>query len=828
MPSPSRSQIPAVSQAIAIAALAFLVLGGAPLLAAPNVTGFVDQHCAECHDAEMKKGGLDLTTLKWDPARRENFDEWVKVFDRVASGEMPPAKKPRPEASALAPFLDAIKQDLYATDAAQQTATGRTILRRLNRVEYERTVQDLLGIRIPLKDILPEDTPLHGFDTVAEGLRLSTLQIEKYLEAADVALDEAINLQVAPEPGKKQYFFKDESNVRKHLEIADGTVTDKVNPKNKHRQVLKELPDAIVYFNEGYPPAEVRQFNPRNTGMFRLRISGYVHQSLGRPVVMKVYADNFREKRLLGYFDMTDKPRVVELTAMLKGNEHLVIQPSDSNYDAQGKNVYNIGAQTYTGVGLALQWVEAEGPLIESWPPPSVKELFGDTPVNPADPKRKQFRNNRQIGFEIAPADAKATAKQVLENFAARAFRRPLEAGEADRFVKLATDALDAGDTFVDAMRVGFRGVLTAPQFLQFEERPGKLDDYALASRLSYFLWSTMPDETLMRLAADRKLSQPETLRAQAERLLNDPRSSEFVKNFAGQWLDLRSIDATSPDKRLYPEFDELMQLAMVEESEQFFAEILKSNLSVTNFIDSKFVMLNRQLAEHYGIEGVQGEQFRKVSLPAGSPRGGVLTQASVLKVTANGTTTSPVMRGAWVLKRVLGLPPAPPPPGVGSVEPDTRGATTIREQLALHRNVESCAGCHAKIDPPGFAMESFDVIGGFRERYRSQEKGDRAPSPRPGKYPTYKLGLPVDATGELADGRKFNGITEFKQLLLGQQEQIMRALTGKLLTYSTGAGISFLDRVVVAQIASRTAQQGGGLRTLVHEIIASPTFQSK
>ncbi|MEZ0275567.1 MAG: DUF1592 domain-containing protein, partial [Roseimicrobium sp.] len=802
MPTPSRSRIPIRTQAFAAAvAAAFVSLASSafPLSAAPNVTGFVDQHCAECHDAEMKKGGLDLTALKWDPAKRENFDEWVKVFDRVTTGEMPPAKKPRPEGAALTPFLASLKGELHNANAGQQKVTGRTLLRRLNRVEYERTVQDLLGIQTSLKDILPADTPMHGFDTVAEGLRLSTLQIEKYLEAADTAIEAAINLQVAPEPlAKKQYFFKEDQGTRKHLDIAEGTITNKNDPKSAHKHLLKELPDAVVFFNEGYPSAKIHGFNPRFTGMFKLRLAGYVHQSMGHPVVMRVYADNYREKRLLGYFDMTEQPRVTEMTVMLKDSEHINIQPSDSGIDEKGKNVYNVNVKEFKGPGLALQWLEAEGPLLESWPPPSVKKLFGDTPINPTDPKKKTFRNNRQIGFELAPVDPKASARQLLESFATRAFRRPLEAGEADRFVKLSTDAMDAGDTFLDAMRVGFRAVLTAPQFLLFEEKPGKLDDFALASRLSYFLWSTMPDETLMKLAAEKKLSQPEVLRAQTERLLKDEKAKAFVQNFAGQWLDLRSIEATSPDKRLYPEFDELMQLGMVAETEAFFAEILKDNLSVATFIDSKFVMLNRCMADLYEIEGVKGEEFRKVALPAGSPRGGVLTQASVLKVTANGTNTSPVMRGAWVLKRILGQPPAPPPPGVGSVEPDTRGATTIREQLALHRNVESCAGCHAKIDPPGFALESFDVIGGWRERYRSQEKGDAAPSKRPGRYPPYKLGPAVDATGELTDGSKFNGIAEFKQLLLKQQEQVVRTLAGKLLTYASGAGISFADRATV------------------------------
>jgi mono/diheme cytochrome c family protein len=791
---------------------------------------FLEAHCTDCHDAADKKGGLDLTAMKWEPVKRENFDEWVKVVDRVRSGEMPPKKKPRPDAAALKNFVNTLDNALHDFDAKREAANGRTVLRRLNRMEYENAMHDLLGITTPLAGILPEDTPMHGFDTVAEGLRFSQLQMEKYLEAADAALDDAINLNSEPEHVSKRYLFKDEQDVRKNLDTPVGTVTDKFNPKQTHRHLMRELPDAIVFFNEGYPPAQLRQFFPRGAGVFRFRISGYGYQSEGRAIPMRVYADNFREKRFLGWFEMTaDKPRVVELVAALKNNEHLLIEPTDTGVDKKGQGLYNIGAEAFTGAGLALQWVEVEGPLAESWPPPSVKKVFGDTPLTDVPKNKRRRMNNREIAYELSPADAKATAKQVIENFAARAFRRPLESGGADRLVKLATDELDAGVTFTDAVRVSLRGVLTSPQFLLFDEKPGRLDDFALASRLSFFLWSTMPDNELLKLAAQKKFAQPATFRAQVQRMLKDRRAHAFVENFTGQWLDLRAIDATTPDKRLYPEYDELLKLSMVDETEAFFAELLNKNLPVSNLIQSDFAMLNSRLATHYGIEGVSGEEFRRVALKPDSGRGGILTQASICKVTANGTTTSPVLRGAWVMKRLLGQTPPPPPANVGSIEPDTRGATTIREQLAKHRTSEACAGCHAKIDPPGFALESFDVIGGFRDRYRSQDKGDRVDKHTPGgRYYRVLLGPAVDASGELADGRKFAGIADFKTLLLGQQDQVMHALASNLVIYSTGAGISYGDRREIAAIVAKTKQQGGGLRTLIEEIVSSPLFQNK
>ena len=808
---------------------ALLLLWGSALYAAPQTNDFIDDYCANCHDSDEKKGGLDLTNLAWDLEKRGNFDEWVKVVDYVTKGEMPPKKKARPEAAAVQVFLDAIGNELRSYQGEVEAKQGRAILRRLNRVEYERTVQDLLRISIPLAGLLPADTPMHGFDTVAEGLRLSTLQMERYLDAADTALDAAITFAAEPEHMSKRAYFKDEKGIRKDIDTPEGTLDNPTDPKSKHRQLLLQLPDdSIVFFNPGYPTGDTHQLEQHPAGGYRVRISGYAYQSPGKPVIMRVYDDNYREKDLIGWFEMPpDQPRVVEFTSHLKENSHLRIESTYVGSDGKGGNIYNKPVKEFTGAGLALQWAELEGPFLASWPPPSMKILFGDIALKKIeDPKKHP---NRKNSYELVPDDPRADAKREIERFAARAFRRPLVEGEADRFVKLVDDELDSGTPFTDAMRVGFRGILTAPQFLLFQEAPGKLDDSALASRLSYFLWSTMPDEELLAAAAEKKLSDPQVLHAQVERMLKDKRSSAFVKNFTGQWLDLRNIDATTPDPKLYPESDELLRVSMVQETEKFFAEMLEQNLSYTNIVQSDFAILNSRLALHYGIGGVQGEEFRKVSLPAESPRGGLITQASILKVTANGTTTSPVLRGAWIMKKILGQPPQPPPPGTGTIEPDTRGATTVREQLAKHRTQEICAGCHSKIDPPGFALESFDVIGGYREAYRSQDKGKSVTIENCWGSPHYiKLGLPVDASGELPDGRTFSGIRDYKQLLLSQSEPILSSLAEKLVIYSSGAGITFADRPAVAAIVEKTKAQGGGLRTLIHEVVQSAIFQNK
>ncbi len=330
---------------------------------------------------------------------------------------------------------------------------------------------------------------------------------------------------------------------------------------------------------------------------------------------------------------------------------------------------------------------------------------------------------------------------------------------------------LAEGATFENAVLRACKAILSAPEFHFLQESPGRLDDYALASRLSYFLWSTMPDEELLRLAAENKLHEPPTLRAQTERLLASPKAQAFTKTFCGQWLNLRAIKATTPDRQLYPEFDELLEDAMVRETEASFDELLRHDMSLSNLIDSDFAMLNRRLAELYHIPNMIGEEFRKVPLPEQSHRGGVMTHASVLKVTANGTLSSSVTRGAWVLKRLLGRTLNPPPPDAGGIEPDTRGATTIREQLAKHQRSETCASCHKYMDPPGFALESYDVIGGWREFYRTtQGQGPPAIDPLTKRHLGYRQGLPVDPSGELVDGRPFQNLDQLQKLLLDQQ----------------------------------------------------------
>jgi len=364
------------------------------------------------------------------------------------------------------------------------------------------------------------------------------------------------------------------------------------------------------------------------------------------------------------------------------------------------------------------------------------------------------------------------------------------------------------------------------------DEQPGRLDDHALATRLSLFLWNSVPDDTLRSLADRGDLNKPDVLRAQAERMLNDPRSSRFVEAFTDYWLDLRKIDDTSPSTTLYNDYelDDPLKLAAVEETRRFFAELLRNDLPSRNVVDSDFTFLNERLAEHYSIEGVSGVAFRKVTLPDDSLRGGVMTQASVLKVTANGTTTSPVLRGHWITERILGLETPPPPPTVEAVEPDIRGAVTIRQQLEKHRTNASCASCHAKMDPPGFALESFDVMGGQRDRYRAVS--ENVPPVKGyglnGQAFAFHHALPVDSAGVLPDGRPFQDVRALKRLLVEDERQIARNLTRQLTVFATGAPVRFSDREEIERILDAVKDHGYGVRGIVHAIVQSDLFRNK
>ena len=752
------------------------------LVPSAQIRTFLKQNCLSCHSGEASAGNLNLESLSIDLTDAELRRRWVFLHDRVAAREMPPKTADQPDEAEQTEFLDTLSEELTRADLA-----GReVILRRLNRNEYENTVRDLFGIYVDLQNVLSSDSAEQGFDTIGSSLSLSTEQMMTYIEAADLVLDEVFGPAQAPRRIDTTLNMKDSRS---------NTTADKI------------LPDGVLLFSaaKSVPTYGASVSVP---GLYRLKIQVKAVQS-EKPVIMRIDGGVTGRvpAHVAGFFEVPpDELVTVELIDR-------AVENSDTFAFALvgGFPWWSVGDE-YRGAGIFLGDVTVEGPL-EEWPRESRGNLLGDV-----DPRTGTIDDIRTILKRILP----------------RAFRRLTDESEITTALTLAQQALDEGLSFEKALRRSLKGVLCAPEFLFLEEfestQAPLIDDFALASRLSYFLWSSLPDEELFKLAEQSELNKSEVLHAQVERMLHDSKSQRFVENFSDQWLKLRDIDFTVPNDRLYPEYDRLLRQSMLDETHAFFREILDQNLSVRNFIDSRFAMLNGPLAEFYGIDGVKGLEMRRVELPNDSLRGGVLTQASILKVSADGTRTSPVLRGAWIFKNLFGTPSPPPPPTIAAIEPDIRGATTIREQLAKHRNDQSCRRCHQKIDPPGFALESFDVIGGERTWYRTAQAGKYLRIPQhpqsPKHHVRYRQGPDVDASGTLPDGREFSGIRDYKRLLLEDESVMSRPLTRLLLTYSLGRNLGFSDRREVERIVTLAKAQDYGLRSIIHEIVTSAAFR--
>lgn len=841
---------------------------------------FFARHCVECHSGEKPAGQLDLEKLDHDLAKSETFSRWVKIHDRIASGEMPPKDQPRPGKEESLAATSAVARAIV--EAEQRGRSTKTI-RRLTRTEYENTIRDLLHMEgINLQGDLPPDGVAHGFDKNDEALSISHVNLGKYYQTADRVLDLAIATQPhAPKVHKQRISLATPAAGVAHV-LMHG---DALMLKDKKPD--PDFPPAGLYHHIDQGAHQQMGMFERDTavGMFRHEDESFAPYFLEFACL---YPGKYRIRISLWSFfwekgELRPSNRIepVRLSAVqLQGDGRHTGHPSyplayldapsiDSqvhdlsvwlNYkDTIGYNTselipgqptrHNNRLLTYRGPGVACDWFEIEGPFYEQWPPRSHEVLFGDKPLvqfkvdeqpNVRPPRRKPLRQETAHGknkpdvvegvWTVSSNAPREDADKLLASFLQRAFRRPVDDDLRALYVAKVDERLKQGDCFESAMRWAYRAALCSPDFLYHMEPAGELDDFALASRLSYFLWNSMPDEELLRLAGENKLHEPKTLHAQVERMLGDAKLQRFAEDFLAQWLSLNKIAANDPDHQLYPEFNGFLQDSMLAESRAYLRELLEKNLDATYLVRSDFAMINEPLARLYGLADVKGTKIRRVPLPADCPRGAFLAQASVMKVTANGTTTSPVPRGAFVLSRFLGQTPEPPPPNITAIEPDVRGTVTIRQQLEKHRADASCASCHRKMDPPGFALESFDVIGGYRKRYRSTGGGDE---PERGLileriWPGFRSGPAVDASGELPDGRAFQDFPEFQQLLAANADVLLGNFAQQLAVYSTGRPMSFRDRAQIARIVSDTQSQGGGLRTLVHQLTQSELFKSK
>jgi hypothetical protein len=703
--------------------------------------------------------------------------------------------------------------------APQDAPAARAAKRRLTRREYEHSLRDLLDLPgLAVRDMLPEDGRAHGFDRCADALDVSPVHVAAWHAAAGEALLAATASDPAPPrpvrerllPGAQDFFklallegdavFLEGGRYdAAALPLVSGPLPHPL----AHYEGLGLFPykHSVGVFRRQGPTDHFAlfftAFTVPRSGRYRLALSVWSFhwnkgslEPLPAPEAVTLHAND----RLLGTFDAPSlAPRTHTLETWLNAGEQLLFTAASVSpvrvYERPGR------AAAYVGPGVAIDHLDVEGPIHEAWPPHGHQLLYG-TSMRP-------------------------DVKQVLTAFLARAFRRPASAAEIASYTALVQRRLKAGDPPDKALRTAEQAALCSADFLFLGGPPGPLDDWHLAARLASFLWDSLPDDELLTLARRGTLREPAVLRGQVERLLADPKADRFVEHFLDEWLDLREIDVTTPDSTLYPEFDPALRDAMLAETRAFFAALLADDLPVTTLVDADFAFVNQRLARHYCLEPasgpILGAALRRVALPAGSPRGGLLGQASVLKVTANGTVTSPVKRGAWVLRELLDDPPEPPPPDIPAIDADVRGAVSMRDRLALHAADASCAACHAAIDPPGFALENFDVIGGWRGRERI------LPADAPAG--TVAAGATVDASGTLADGRRFDSYQEFRRLLAADPERLARGLARQFVVYATGADVTTADRAALDALVARAATRNYGVRSLVHEVVASPLF---
>lgn len=780
---------------------------------------FLVRHCYECHAKGANEGGLDIGLLENDLNDEVSFERWLRLFDRVDGRQMPPKDSRQPSEEERAAFVRRLGGPLWQTHAQLK----ETVLRRLNRREYSNTVNDIFGTNLKLDEMLPEDGRSHEFDNVGESLSISMVQMERYLEAIETVLDTAI--------AKSLDVPRVESIRASYAEMQEGK-------QFIGKQWLKLDDESVVFFRRlSYPTGMLRGANAKVAGYYRIRVTGYAYQS-DVPVTFSVGSTTFErgvEKPTFGYYAMppgspdSKSSTTIELEAWLEHRHMIEIRPwgiSDPNYE-----IKNQGIENYRGPGLAIQSVELEGPIHEMYPSRGHRLIYDGLTIRPLESSKNSDRRKAEakIPWEVVSDDPEKDSEKVLLRVAEKAFRRPVVLGDIEIYRKLFTDQFEQSKSFDRSLRTAIAAIFTSPDFLYLHEPQGRLDDYPLASRLAYFLTRTAPDKRLLDAAKNGVLTRDrDTLISECERLLESPLSQRFVVDFTDAWLNLRDIDFTSPDQSLFPEHDAYLQASMLDETRSFVRELIDSNLGIRNWILSDFAMLNERLAAHYRIEGVSGPHVRRVLLPVGSVRGGLLSQASVLKVSANGTNTSPVVRGVWVSERIFGKTPDPPPPGIPGVEPDTRGTTTLRQLLDQHRDSDNCRACHAMIDPPGFALESFDPIGGWRDRFRSLGEGDKVSIEIDGRKVRYKLGPPVDSSGVLADGRSFENFEAFRQHLLADEAMLARAFLTKLMVFATGREMGFSDRTEIDRIVAEAAERGYPIRDLLSRVVTSDIFRHK
>jgi mono/diheme cytochrome c family protein len=732
-----------------------------------TVVPFLNKYCNNCHSADNNSGGITLDVFESAAHAKKDRKTWESVERVLLAGDMPPKKKKQPEAGERTAVVTYLSGTLLKVSCVGPKDPGRVTMRRLNRAEYNNTIRDLCGVTDfqPANDF-PSDDVGYGFDNIGDVLSVQPILIEKYLTAAEQILNRALPKPESIPQSKQTY-------RPQNILVAPRGAKFKENNK-----------DVIVFSSEG--SAFLEKVNFPVDAEYAIRVKAWGSKVGKDPAKMTVRIDGKDAKT----FDVTapeDKPQVYEVrTRVTAGEKRLAAFFTNPFEDTAAKQHRNLGVQT----------LEMEGPLggAPKPQPPSVKKIMAARPATDGT------------------KDKSASAEKVLTDFVRRAYRRPVKADEVQRLMKLYRLAAENGEPFEQAIKLPLKAVLVSPHFLfRVEDDPKAPDqsrtisDHELATRLSYFLWSSMPDDELFQLADKGELRKPGVLKAQVARMLKDTKSQSLMSDFAGQWLMLRSVWGVTPDTAIYPTWDDRLKAAMVRETEMYFDHVVKNDRKVTEFLDSNYTFLNERLAKHYGIKGVSGNDFRQVTLPDGR-RGGVLTHASVLTVTSNPTRTSPVKRGKWVLENILASPPPPPPPNVPELE-KTELKGTLRQQMEQHRANPSCASCHDKMDAIGFGLENFDGIGAWREDEKK---------------------VKIDASGVLPGGAKFDGPAELRKILLGKADLFRRCLAEKLTTFALGRGLEYYDKCVLDDLVAKLKAGDDRFSALVVAIVESEPFQQR
>ena len=805
---------------------------------------FLETYCLRCHGAEKQKGDRRFDHLGLDIDDDDAAIEWQDILDLINLGEMPPEDEAQPtviERSGMVGWVTP-KLDHYYAAMSQREATG---LRRMNRFQYRNTIKDLLGLNMASFDptaSFPSDEKYEGFENIASKLVTSRYHLERYLEAASAAIDKVAEIPAAVPQIDEHYtaddLWKSRTMFRpmvsyfvnidgKYVEIASGgrdstslyptpfegvpedgfyTITveaEGVGRQNSYDPTLFKMdfaePIKLQLFANDASVENARSANPSNRKITTIALV----DNTPRVYRTRVWLDkgfNFGFRYVNGPFD--------HRRTMLKVQEKYHPETKTTNFnDVFSKEPSEVLdhylSDVYEGPRVRIYETSISGPETTDWPPQNYRDLFGEDGVDQLE----------------------TSAEGLIQDFAQRAFRRPVMDSEIQLYQTFFDESVRSGSSAHTALADTYKAILCSPHFLYIEtpldqsfsdESVTRTDlaQFNLASRLSYFLWGSMPDQELWAAAEAARLSSPIELKYQALRMLRDPRSQAFINDFTDGWLGLSGLERANPDPTKFASFTNLeLGKSMREETRAFFSHILRGNRDISEFISANYSFVDRGLAKHYGLPVTgRGDEYERVEFPADSYRGGLLGQAGILTVTANGVDTSPVVRGVWILENILGSPPSPPPPDVPALEPDIRGATSIRDQLAKHRSIETCNECHRKMDPLGFALENFDAIGAFRSAYTD------------GKHQNF---VPVDASGKLPSGERFEDVRGLRSILVARKDQFVRCLTEKLLTYAMGRELSFSDRPQVEAIIEELERRGGGLQDLVEIIVTCDTFRT-